>query len=62
MDFIARQAVLKAVSNKVVKHEKACSDNQHVFIPFAFDTFRFLAPVVVDLLQRVQLSLIGQWM
>jgi hypothetical protein len=38
----------------VVKHEKACSDNQHAFIPFAFDTFGFLAPDVVDLLQRVQ--------
>ncbi|KAK2380676.1 hypothetical protein QL285_068351 [Trifolium repens] len=40
-------------SNKVAKHEKACSDNQHAFIPFAFDTFGFLAPDVVDLLQRV---------
>jgi len=24
------------VSSKVTKHEKACSDNQHVLIPFAF--------------------------
>ena len=31
-----------------------CSDNQHAFIPFAFDTFGFLAPEVVDLLHRVQ--------
>jgi hypothetical protein len=38
----------------VVKHEKTCSENQHAFIPFAFDTFGFLAPDVVDLLQRVQ--------
>ena len=38
----------------VVKHEKAGSDNQHAFIPFAFDTFGFLAPDVVDLLHRVQ--------
>jgi hypothetical protein len=53
-DFIAGQAALKAASNKVVKHEKACSDNQHAFIPFAFDTFGFLAPDAVDLLQRVQ--------
>jgi len=30
------------------------SDNQHAFIPFAFDTFGFLAPEVVDLLHRVQ--------
>jgi len=38
----------------VATHEKACSDNQHAFIPFAFDTFDFLAPEVVDLLHRVQ--------
>jgi len=44
----------KAASSKVAKHEKACSDNQHVFIPFAFDTFGFLAPEAVDLLHRVQ--------
>jgi hypothetical protein len=48
------QAALKAASCKVVKHEKACSDNQHSFIPFAFDTFRFLAPEAVSLLQRIQ--------
>nr|GEV96092.1 hypothetical protein [Tanacetum cinerariifolium] len=34
---------LKAASRKVTKHEKACIENQHVFIPFAFDTFGFLA-------------------
>jgi hypothetical protein len=38
----------------MVKHEKACSDNQHIFIPFAFDTFGFLAPDAVNLLKRVQ--------
>jgi len=38
----------------VAKHEKACSDNQHAFIPFAFDTFDFLASEAVDLLHRVQ--------
>ena len=38
----------------MIKHEKACLDNQHVFIPFAFDTFGFLAPEAVDLLSRVQ--------
>jgi hypothetical protein len=48
------QTSLKAASSKMVKHEKACSDNQHVFIPFAFDTFDFLAPEAVDLLKRVQ--------
>ncbi|MCI06960.1 auxilin-like protein, partial [Trifolium medium] len=44
---------VKAASSKVVKHEKTCSDNKHAFIPFAFDTFGFLAPEVVSLLQRV---------
>ncbi|GJW35894.1 hypothetical protein Tco_0058814 [Tanacetum coccineum] len=39
-------AALKAVLGKVTKPEKACIENQHVFIPFAFDTFGFLAPVV----------------
>ena len=48
------QAALKAASCKVMKHEKACIENQHVFIPFAFDTFGFIAPEAVDLLNRVQ--------
>ena len=48
------QATLKAASGKVAKHEKACTDNQHTFIPFAFDTFGFLAPEAVELLKRVQ--------
>nr|GEW29535.1 RNA-directed DNA polymerase, eukaryota [Tanacetum cinerariifolium] len=39
---------------KVTKHEKACIENQHVFILFAFDTFDFLAPEAVELLSRVQ--------
>jgi len=38
----------------VAKHEKTCSDNQHAFIPFDFDTFGFLAPETVDLLHKVQ--------
>jgi len=38
----------------VAKYEKTCSDNQHDFIPFAFDTFGFLAPEAADLLHRVQ--------
>jgi len=38
----------------VVKHEKTYSDNQHAFIPFAFDTFGFLASEIVDLLHRIQ--------
>jgi len=52
--FTVGQAALKAASNKVTKHEKACSDNQHAFIPFAFDTFGFLVPEAVDLLHRIQ--------
>jgi hypothetical protein len=53
-DFTVGQAALKAASSKVAKHERACSENQHVFIPFAFDTFGFLAPEAVDVLKRVQ--------
>jgi hypothetical protein len=53
-DFTVGHAALKATSSKVEKHEKVCSDNQHVFISFAFDTFGFLAPETVDLLKRVQ--------
>jgi len=52
--FTIGQTALKVASSKVAKHEKACSDNQHAFIPFAFDTFDFLAPEVVDLLHRDQ--------
>lgn len=48
------QVALKVASSKMAKHEKACSDDQHAFIPFAFDTFDFLAPEVVGLLHRVQ--------
>jgi len=57
--FTAELAALKVGSSKVVKHKKTCSDNQHVFIPFVFDTFDFLAPEVVDLLHRVQMSRIS---
>jgi hypothetical protein len=53
-DFTVIQAFLKAASSKVTKHERACSKNQHVFIPFAFDTFDFLEPEAVDILKRVQ--------
>ncbi|KAL8243352.1 hypothetical protein R6Q59_009610 [Mikania micrantha] len=48
--FVAGQAE----SDKVAKHEKACLENQHVFTPFAFDTFGFLAPESVNFLNRVQ--------
>nr|GFA14378.1 putative reverse transcriptase domain-containing protein [Tanacetum cinerariifolium] len=52
--FTAGQAALKAASCKVTKHEKTCIENQHVFIPFAFDTFSYLASEAVELLSRVQ--------
>ncbi|GJS08083.1 hypothetical protein Tco_0364879 [Tanacetum coccineum] len=52
--FVAGQAALKEESSKVAKHEKACLENQHVFIPFAFDTFGFLAPEADGFLNRVQ--------
>ncbi|GJR12423.1 retrotransposon protein [Tanacetum coccineum] len=42
--FSMGQAALKAAPCKVTKQEKACIENQHVFIPFVFDTFGFLAP------------------
>ncbi|GJW52225.1 putative reverse transcriptase domain-containing protein [Tanacetum coccineum] len=53
--FTVGQAALKTASCNVTKHEKACIDNQHVFIPFFFDTFGFLAPEAVKLLNRIQL-------
>ena len=52
--FTAGHAALKAASCKVTKHEKSCIENQHVFIPFVFDTFGFLAPEAVEFLNRVQ--------
>jgi len=51
--FTVEHTTLKVASNKVVKHEKTCSNNQLAFIQFAFDTFAFLALEVVDLLHRV---------
>ncbi|MCI29381.1 auxilin-like protein, partial [Trifolium medium] len=53
-DFTVGQAALKSASSKVAKHERACSNNQHAFIPFVFDTFGFLAPDAVNILKRVQ--------
>ena len=52
--FTAGHAALKADVCKVAKHENACIEDQHVFVPFAFDTFGFLTPEVVELLNRVQ--------
>jgi hypothetical protein len=53
-DFTVGRAAVKFVSSKMVKHEKMYSDNQHVFIPFAFDIFSFLTPEAVNLLKIVQ--------
>ncbi|MFS7976495.1 hypothetical protein Hanom_Chr10g00893091 [Helianthus anomalus] len=52
--FVAGLAARKAESKKVDKHAKACAENQHVFIPFAFDTFGSLAPEAINFLTRVQ--------
>ncbi|GKA76467.1 hypothetical protein Tco_0782928 [Tanacetum coccineum] len=52
--FTVGHAAFKAASCKVAKHEKACIENQHVFVSFAFDAFGFLAPEAVELLNRVQ--------
>ncbi|MFS8013705.1 putative exostosin [Helianthus anomalus] len=52
--FVAGQAITKVDATKVAKHEKACIENQHVFVSFAFDTFGALAPDVVRFLKRVQ--------
>ncbi|KAJ0770654.1 putative serine hydrolase FSH, alpha/Beta hydrolase [Helianthus annuus] len=52
--FVTGQAITKAEAAKVAKHEKACIENQHVFTPFAFDTFGALAPDAVRFLKRVQ--------
>jgi hypothetical protein len=57
-DYIVGHAAFKVVSSKMVKHEKTYSDNQHVFIQFAFDIFCFLESMVVDLLKIVQRSCI----
>jgi hypothetical protein len=43
-NFTVEQTTLEAASSKVPKHTRVCSDNQHAFIPFAFDTFGFIAP------------------
>ena len=52
--FTAGYTALKVVTDKVTKHGKLCMENQHVFIPFTFDTFGFLVPDAVMLLNRVQ--------
>jgi hypothetical protein len=55
-------ASLKVASNKVANHEKTCSNNQHIFLQFALDTFGFLSPEVVDILHRAQKILLSNVM
>ena len=52
--FVAGRAVVKSEQKKMDKHEQACEENQHAFVPFAFDTFGSLAPGAVRFLERVQ--------
>lgn len=52
--FKVGHAVLKVVTCKVTKHEKSYMKNQHIFISIAFDTFGFLTPNVVELLNKIQ--------
>lgn len=52
--FTVKQTTLQVVLSKAVKYEKACSDNQYIFILFTFDIFDFLTLEVVDLLHRVK--------
>ncbi|GJX19768.1 hypothetical protein Tco_0222445 [Tanacetum coccineum] len=54
--FTVGRAALKAASSKLTKHRKTCIKNQHVFIPFTFDTFGFLASEAVELLNRFGLA------
>jgi hypothetical protein len=60
-DFTVGKTALKAASSKVAKLESAYSNNQHAFIPFAFDTFGFLAPDAVNILKIIQESCITMW-
>ncbi|KAJ0432040.1 hypothetical protein HanIR_Chr17g0854941 [Helianthus annuus] len=58
--FVAGQAITKAEAGKVAKHEKACIENHHVFVPFAFDTFGAFTPDAVRFVKRVQQVVKGQ--
>ncbi|KAM0001924.1 putative exostosin [Helianthus debilis subsp. tardiflorus] len=48
--FVVGQEARKAESKKVDKYVKACVENQHVFVHFAFDIFGSLAPEVIHFL------------
>ena len=60
--FIVGDAARKAEAGKVVKHDRACTENQHVFVPLAFDTFGGFAPEAVRFLQRVKRVVAGTCM
>jgi hypothetical protein len=53
-DFTLGRTILIAALSKMVKYEKTCAYNQHIFISFAFDTFGFLAQEIVKLLKKFQ--------
>lgn len=48
------QAVERAAKKKVDKHEKACVENNHAFLPFAFDSFGALEREAGEFLRRIQ--------
>ncbi|GJT54599.1 hypothetical protein Tco_0989653 [Tanacetum coccineum] len=58
--FTVGQTALKAALCKVTKHEKTCIENQHVSVPFAFDTFCFLpSEVFIDIHVHLQDAGVG---
>jgi hypothetical protein len=52
--FYWGQTTLKAASSKVAKYRKSCSDNQDSFMSLAFDTFDFLIPKIMELLESLK--------
>jgi hypothetical protein len=50
--FNVEQTTFKTALSKVGKHEKTCSDNQHVLY---YLCLTLLAPEIVSLLRRVQM-------
>lgn len=52
--FSVWHITLKINLNKVFKHEKMCSHNQHPFISFVFDNVDFLVSKTNNFLKRVK--------
>lgn len=48
--FTVGQTIFKTNSSKVVKNDEICSNDQHAFILFVFDSFGYLVIEVVDIL------------